>query len=85
MRLGDLVPEAGGGGPAAGGWMQVAKYAMRPTGAGDLEGYRNHPVALKPTDGWARIARGLTGAGGGIAGSWLVDVCIGIFQVATGG
>lgn len=84
MRLSELRPD-GATGPVVGGMPSWVGFLLRPTGKGDPASYHGHMLAYRPTDGWGRIARALTGAGGAIASAWPVDLIIGIVMVATGG
>lgn len=85
MRLSELRPgDAPAPGIASGTPPAWVGFVLRPTGAGELDGYQAHPLNWTGTAGGARIARALTGAGGAIARAWPIDLAIGLVMVLTG-
>lgn len=56
---------------------------LRPTGAGDLDDYRRHPLCPSgpSAEGWAHILRGVSGLVGVEANLAIVDVAVGVWKL----
>lgn len=67
--------------PSPPGRFDLWEFVRRPTGAGELASYADHPLNPEPGAPWGqRIARGLDGVTGG-ARWWSLDVLIGVWDL----